>query len=120
VKDLYTQAICLFSHRGDRQSLAVALCNMDGVHAETEDWDYSIMFCREALRVSREIGYLRGAVGKLGFYAKAVSHAEDALRIFYEIGLPTADEVRQQLNDRRGEAGQIEAVQREGALDLNV
>ena len=49
VKELYTQAICLFSHRGDRQSLAVALCNMGGVHAETEDWDYSIMFCREAL-----------------------------------------------------------------------
>lgn len=114
MKVLYTQAICLFSHRGDRQSLAVALCNMGGVHAETEDWDYSIMFCREALRVSREISYLRGAgvalwnlskvFGKLGFYTKAVSHAEDALKIFYEIGLPTADEVRQQLNDWREEA----------------
>jgi tetratricopeptide (TPR) repeat protein len=111
--EFYEQYLNIAREIGDRRSEGYALGNLGNAWAHLGETGKAIEFYEQALIIDREIGDRRGegyalwnmslSVDKLGDHARAIALAEAALKIFEAIESPTAERVRRQLAEWRGQ-----------------
>ena len=112
--EFYEQALALHREIGDRFNEGNALGNLGRAYDALGESSRAIEFYERQLLIAREIGHRRGegialwnmslALNELGERDKAVAHAEAALKIFELIEHPSATEVREQLEEWRGQS----------------
>jgi tetratricopeptide (TPR) repeat protein len=113
--EFFEQVLSTARETGDRLSEGAALGSLGLAWADLGEMRKAIELFEKSRTTTREIGDRRGegnslwnmgkSMDKLDDRARAIALAEAALTIFEEIESPTAEKVRRQLAEWRGQAG---------------
>ena len=112
--EYHEKALVIDREIGDRRGEGAAMGNMGTAYYSLDEYGRANEYYVQQLQIVREIGDRLGegnaywgisiALDKLGDRAKAIAHAEAALKIHEQIESPIAANVRKQLAEWREKA----------------